>query len=113
MLKAPFQLSPEFLIAFGYRGERRYVGLFWEPCGDEACYDDGQSHACGLCDNWLYLDFIRQPDVKTWFQQNDIHLGNSEEAARMWLVVDANTGEVFAIPCQEARVILLRQSVSE
>jgi hypothetical protein len=25
------------------------VSIYWEPCGDEACYDDGVSYACGLC----------------------------------------------------------------
>ena len=47
MLKAPFPLPAGFLAAFGYSGGRRFVALFWEPCGDEACYDDGVSYACG------------------------------------------------------------------
>jgi hypothetical protein len=38
-LKAPFQLPAGFLPAFGYRGGRRFVGLYWEPSGDEAAYD--------------------------------------------------------------------------
>ena len=113
MLKAPFLLPPNFLSAFGYRNERRWVALFWEPCGDEACFDDGQSYACGCCDNWLYLKFTRQPDVRRWLDQNDIHLGNSDEPARQWLVVDAITGEVFALVRHEARAMLLRQELSE
>jgi site-specific recombinase XerD len=40
-LRAPFKLPPAFLAAFGYAGGRRLVARFWEPCGDEACYDDG------------------------------------------------------------------------
>src|SRR5205823_5893887 len=41
--KAPFTLPAAFLAAFGYPGGRRFVALFWEPSGDEACYDDGVS----------------------------------------------------------------------
>jgi hypothetical protein len=47
ILKAPFILPPDFLASFGYRRGRRLVALYWEPCGDEACYDDGVSSACG------------------------------------------------------------------
>lgn len=112
-LKAPFTLPPGFLPAFGYRGARRFVALFWEPCGDEACYDDGQNHACGLCDNWLFLDFVRRPDVRAWLGENGLNLGNSEEAALHWLVVDSGTGDVFAAPCAEARATIRRQGWSE
>src|SRR4051794_16290675 len=37
MLKAPFQLPAGFLVAFGYRGRRRFVAFWWEPCGDASC----------------------------------------------------------------------------
>jgi hypothetical protein len=113
ILKAPFRLPPGFLPAFRYRGGRRFVALFWEPCGDEACYDDGQSYACGCCDNWLYLGFIRRPDVQRWLDENGIHLGNSDETALHWLVVDAGSSEVYVASRQEARAILLRQDLSE
>jgi hypothetical protein len=101
-LNAPFRLPPDFLTRFGYHSGRRFVALYWEPSGDEACYDDGVSLACGCCDNWLYLAFIRQPDVKRWLDENGIHLGNSDEAARHWMVVDAATSEVYTAPRAEA-----------
>lgn len=112
ILKAPFRLPPGFLSAFRYRGGRKFVALFWEPCGDEACYDDGQSYACGCCDNWLYLDFIRKPDVRRWLDEHGINLGNSDETAVHWLVVDAVSGEVYVAPRQDARAILLRQDLT-
>jgi hypothetical protein len=112
ILKAPFRLPPDFLTAFGYHAGRRFVALFWEPSGDEACYDDGQSYACGCCDNGLYLDFLRRTDVRPWLDDNGIHLGSSDEPARHWLIVDGGTGEVYAAPCPEARSILLRQGLS-
>lgn len=109
--KAPFRLPPGFLTAFGYPYARRFVALYWEPSGDEACYDDGQSYACGCCDNWLFLDFIRQPDVRQWLDQNAVHLGNSDEQARCWLVVDSQTNDVYAAPTGEAVRILRTQAV--
>jgi hypothetical protein len=111
LLKAPFQLPPCFLTAFGYQNGRRFVALYWEPCGDEACYDDGVSSACGLCDNWLYLDFIHQPHVGPWLAENSIHLGNSQESAQHWLVADALTGALYAAPRGEASVVVRTQQL--
>jgi hypothetical protein len=111
ILKAPFRLPTDFLARFGYQGGRQFVALYWEPCGDEACYDDGISSACGMSDNWLYLAFVRQPDVKPWLDENGIHLGNSDEAARHWMVVDAATNEVYSAPRGEALRILHTQSI--
>jgi hypothetical protein len=112
MLKAPFTLPPGFLAAFGYHRGRKFVGLFWEPCGDEACYDDGESYACGMCDNWLYLGFVRRSEVRQWLDENGLNLGNSDEAATHWLVVDAQTGEAHAAPCREARAVLICQRLA-
>jgi hypothetical protein len=111
IVKAPFRLPVGFLPAFGYRGGRRFVGLYWEPSGDEAAFDDGITSAVGLCDNWLHLDFIRQPQVRRWLEEQGLHLGNSDEPAEHWLIADALTGDLYAAPRQEARRILLRQEL--
>lgn len=113
MLKAPFRLPEGWLTTFGYRHGRRFVALYWEPCGDEACFDDGVSYACGMSDNWLYLDFIRQPHVRRWLDENGIHLGSSDEGAEHWLVADATTGELFAAVVREAQGIVRAQSLPE
>jgi hypothetical protein len=113
MLKAPFRLPPGFLTAFGYPYGRRLVALYWEPSGDEACYDNGQSYACGCCDNWLFLDFVRQPEVRQWLDTNAINLGNSDETATHWLVADALTGDLYAAPQREARAIVRIQTLPE
>ena len=110
-LKAPFQLPPGFLQAFGYREGRRFVALYWEPCSDEACYDDGVSYACGLCDNWLYLGFVQRADVGCWLDGNGINLGNSDEPARHWLVADARTGGLYAAPRREASAVVRQQQL--
>ncbi len=108
-LKAPFRLPDAFLLRFGYRGRRRFVALCWEPCGDEECYHDGVSSACGCCDNWLFLDFIRQPQVRLWLDENGLNIGNSEVAAQHWLVADAQTGDLYAAPGREAHRIVRQQ----
>ena len=109
--KAPFQLPPGFLQAFGYQRGRRFVALYWEPSGDEACYDDGVSDACGMSDNWLYLDFIHRPEVHRWLDEQGLNLGNSDEPAEHWLIADAVTGDLYAAPMREALEIVRRQAL--
>ena len=111
LIKAPFRLPAGFLVAFGYRYVRRFVALYWEPCGDEACYDDGVSSACGMSDNWLYLDFIRQAEVRRWLDEQGLNLGNSDESATHWLIADAVTGDLYAAPRREAQEIVRRQAL--
>lgn len=112
-IKAPFLLPADFLRAFGYPGPRRLVALYWTPMGDEACFDDGQSSACGLSDNWLYLSFMRRTDVWAWRDEHELNCGNSDEEAVHWLVVDANTDEVYAAPKAEARQAVIDQQLPE
>jgi hypothetical protein len=85
------------------------VALYWEPCGDEACYDNGVSSACGLCDNWLYLDFIHRPQVQAWLDANGVNLGNSDQPASHWLVIDSTTGDCYAAPRREAHAAVFGQ----
>jgi hypothetical protein len=113
LLKAPFCLPSDFLAAFGYACGRRFVALYWEPCGDEACYDDGQSYACGLCDNWLYLGFIHRADVGRWLDENQINLGNSDEAAPHWLIADTATGDLYTAPRRLAHAIVHNQQLPD
>ena len=113
MLKAPFRLPPGFLTAFGYPYGRRFVGLYWEPCGDEAAFDDGMSSAIGMSDNWLFLDFVRQPEVRNWLDTNGINLGNSDESASHWIVADALTGDLYVAPQRESRAIVRSQTLPE
>jgi hypothetical protein len=108
-LQTPFRLPPGFLAAFGYAGGRRLVALFWEACGDEACYDDGQSFACGSCDNWVYLGFMHQRAVRVWLAGHGINLGSSDEPAQHWLIVDTLTGDLFAAPVREAHAVVRSQ----
>jgi hypothetical protein len=112
-IKAPFLIPDGFLRSFGYPGDRKLIALFWTSLGDEACFDDGQTSACGLCDNWLYLSFLRRKDVWAWRDEHELQFGNSDEEATHWLVVDANTGEVYAAPKAEARRAVFDQNLPE
>lgn len=109
--KAPFRLPPGFLTKFGYPGQRRFVALYWEPCGDEAAFDDGVSSAIGMSDNWLFLGFIRQVEVCRWLEDNKINLGNSDESGTHWLIVDSHTNDIYAAPTGEACRILRTQTI--
>jgi hypothetical protein len=113
LIPAPLPLPPGFLVAFGYRGTRRFLALYWEPCGDESCYCDGVSTAVGMTDDWLYLDFIRQPHVLRWREEHDLDLGSSDGEAKDWLVVDSSTGKLFAAPRMEAHSIVVRQQLAD
>src|SRR3954471_21763287 len=113
LIKAPFRLHAGFLAAFGYPSARRFVALYWEPCGDEASWDDGVSSAVGMSDNWLYLDFIRQPQVRQWIDANGLNLGNSDESAQHWWVADSTTGDLYAAPRREAYAVVHNQQLPE
>jgi hypothetical protein len=113
LTKAPFLLPPGWLDSFGYSGPRRFVALWWEPCGDEASYSDGCLTSCGACDNWLFLDLIRRRDVRAWLDENGLHLGNSDEEPQHWLIVDAVAREVFAAPWMDARLFVLSQTLPD
>jgi hypothetical protein len=111
IVNAPFRLPPDFLDRFGYRGHARLVALYWEASGDEACYQDDVSFACGCCDNGLFLDFIRQPQVKGWLDAHGLHLGNSDEPARHWLIADALHGDLYTALRREALRIVRTQQL--
>ena len=89
------------------------MALYWEPCGDEACYDDGVSYACGMSDNWMYLSFIRRPEVRRWLDEEGLNLGNSDESATHWLIADALTGDLYAATRRDALEGVLRQALPE
>jgi len=106
-MKAPLRLHEGWVIALGYCGRRRFVAIYWEAYGGEVWYDDGKTW--DLVEMRVYLDYIWQPQVKQWLHVNGIHLGNSEEQVEHWLIVDTLRGELFALPRQDAKVVLLAQ----
>jgi len=109
ILKTPFQVSPSFLSTFGYDRGRRFVGIFWDASCDASGFHDGTVSACGLSNNYLFLDFVHRPEVCQWITRNRVHLGDSSVAARHWLVIDFCTQDVYAVSRRVAQMILRLQ----
>src|SRR5262249_33131647 len=99
-------VPPMLEAAFGYAGQARYVGFYWESAGDELAYDDGR---CGLAgaewDAWLL--FTRHHLVAPVLAAYD--LGNSDAPARHWLILDRQTRTLAVAPVQEARTVVRQQ----
>jgi len=67
------------------------VAFFWEPCGDEAMFDDG---VCSADGNWWgFLQFVRHPSVAPWLSPYD--LGSSDGEARHCLLCDLESRNVY------------------
>jgi len=105
-----FVCPAEFWPALGYSGEARYVGIWWEQCGDEASWCDGRSSVVGA--DWTsYLTLMKHNfkagDKVKWL------LGSSEEEARCWLVVDRETEQGWLVPAAGAGAVLRTQWLAE
>jgi hypothetical protein len=78
-------VPPMLEQALGYEGQHRYVAFWWEPAGDELAWDDGQSGVVGA--NWhAWLIYEQHPRVAPHLES--YQLGNSDEPARHWLLLD-------------------------
>lgn len=75
---------PMLAEVVGYRGESRFVGLFWSPTGDEAVYDDGFGSGTG--ERSGYLAFVHHPFVRR--RLADVDLGSSDREGSHWLLAD-------------------------
>ena len=102
LLPLPFALPESFLRRLGYRRDRRIVAVYWEPAGDEAAYPDGVHSLVGA-NHDVYWELTRHPEVRAWLWQHAINLGNSDESATPWLLVDRATGQAYIGDAPEAR----------
>ncbi len=105
-LYAPIALAPaNWERAVGYRGQARYLGLYWTPSGDEACWYDGREGIAG--GNWpVYLQVV---DALPLDEEEHISLGCSEVSATYWLVLDRETRALYRVPAQVAESFLDEQ----
>jgi len=87
----PVSLPESFEAALGYSGGLKWVAFYWEPCGDEAVFDDG--FCSGDCSWHGFLNFVEHPKVKPWLAEYD--LGSSEFEAKHWLLCDLVSREVY------------------
>lgn len=101
----------EFWPAIGYQGEKRYVAIWWEPGGDEACWSDGRKMVVGA-GRWAYLALVDHNFP--WGHKARQLLGSSEESATHRLIIDRQTERAWLVPAKEAEEILgLQHSVLE
>jgi len=108
-------LEPErWLLAYGYSGRCRWVGLFWECCGDEAAYCDGYSTLAGA--NWPLLLEMAQAlaadiaDAVPGDPRGRFVIGSSDEPATHWLLLDRESGEIRLAEAAPARELLMRSN---
>jgi hypothetical protein len=91
----PFHLPPAFAEQLGYRRDRRFIAAYWEPLGDELTIRDDTWLACGVGDWYAWTRFFHRPDVLAWLRQHRVNLGNSDETATHWLIVDRTANQGF------------------
>lgn len=101
-----FACPAEFWPALGYGGSARYVGIWWEQCGDEASYSDGMQSFVGA--DWpAYLALMdhnfAEGDAAHWL------LGASDSPATEKLVIDRETERAWLVPVDEAAEVLRLQ----
>jgi len=112
LIPLPFPLPQTFLERLGYHHDRRIVAVYWEPVGDEAAFTDGVHGLVGA-DPYVYWELTRQPAVRAWLREHDINLGNSDQPATHWLLVDRRTGLAYVCDVATARDHVRTQILEE
>ena len=97
---------PMLEAAVGYAGAADYVALYWEPCGDDAYYDDGALSGDGS--SAAFLAFARHPAVAPRLAPYD--LGSSDALAREWLLVDRRARRLYVGPRADVAAVLRAQA---
>jgi hypothetical protein len=115
MLAMNIPVPPQLEQAVGYPGDApQWWAVYWEPCGDEAMYDDGRCSGTGC---WTgYLAWVRHPAVALELARAlgpDGHLGSGDAEATHWLVIDRQARSAFLAPVREARRVLHEQWPAE
>jgi len=104
-----FRCPPEFWAAFGYTGQQRHVGLWWERSGDEASFCDGEYTVVGA--EWAaYLTLVDHP--RNWpLLDLDVELGDSDTEATHMLVLDReDPGAAWVAPREATKRWLHEQA---
>jgi hypothetical protein len=91
-------------IDLGYPGIVRYVGWYWEPCGDELSWYDGRTGLCGASE---WYQWVRT--IAPLLRHFGYDCGSSENEAKVWLIVDSHTGAAYVAPPWVAREFLQKQ----
>jgi len=105
LISLPFNLPRAFLDRLGYRGDRRIVAVWFEPGVDEVAFTDAVHGLVGA-DHYVYWELTRRTEVQAWIREHGINLGNSDQSAAHWLIVDRVTERAYV-----ADVVLARDHV--
>lgn len=104
-LSIPVPPEPILEQALGYTGQARFMGTWWEPCGDEAMVSDGRITATG---EWQgFLAYVHHPLIRPTLFTFD--LGSSESEAEVWLVIDRQERKAWIAKPKDARTFLAHQ----
>lgn len=99
-------VPPMLEEAFGYTGEAPFVAFYWEPCGDELAWSDGQRSVVGA--SWYaWLSFLRHPAIALTLAA--YNFGSSETEADYWLILDRLNRQIAVAPRRVAQQILAFQ----
>jgi hypothetical protein len=109
----PFSQPHAFAAQLGYCGGRRFVAAYWDPLGDDVTVHDDRWSATGLGDRYAWSDFVYQKQIQTWLGQRDINVGNSDEEATHWLIIDRLTNDGFIASRNHGRQIIQQQRMTD
>lgn len=84
LIRLPLPVPPTLLAAAGYRGDARYVALFWSPYGDELMLCDGAITHTGWWPAWTTLAHHQLGHTIL----RPYQFGSSEAEAVHWLLAD-------------------------
>lgn len=98
-------VPPNAASAFGYPGLARHVAFYWEPIGDELCFDDGRIAGTGAWHRFLQYRVHPRvaPSIGGW------NIGYSDEEADHWLLLDTVAGRAWVASIADARAFLASQ----
>lgn len=84
-------VPPMFEKSLGYKGESRFVALYWE-CFDEVCFHDTSMNS-GTLDSAGWLLFTQHPFVRLHLHSFDF--GSTGVPARHWLLLDRESRRFY------------------
>ena len=101
----PIPVPPMLEQALGYFGSAHLVAFYWSASGDEALFDDGVVSAAA--ERASYLGLLEHPTAAAQLSACD--LGNNEQEALQWLLLDREARVLYALPAREATALLYQQ----
>ena len=112
LISLPFNLPLAFLDRLGYWGDCRIVAIWFEPGVDEVAFTDGVHGLVGG-DHYVYWELTRRTEVQVWIRERGINLGNSDQSAAHWLIVDRVTERAYVADLVSARDHIRTQILEE